>query len=108
VREIVNLGEHPQISITGFVPDIRPYIQKAAIAVAPLAYGVGIQNKVLEALACGEPTITTSQAARSFAAAKNHQLLVADGPAAFASQILHLLDNPEHRRALGLATSVRG
>jgi glycosyltransferase involved in cell wall biosynthesis len=103
VREIVTLAEHPKITVMGFVPDIRPFIQKAAIAVAPLVYGVGIQNKVLESLACGVPTITTSQAADALAAERHRHLLVADDPDTFAAETLHLLASPVRRFDLGQA-----
>ena len=61
-REIQELGQHPKITVTGTVPDIRPYLQNATIAVAPITYGAGIQNKVLEAMACATPVVASSQA----------------------------------------------
>ncbi|NIW43885.1 MAG: glycosyltransferase, partial [Gammaproteobacteria bacterium] len=60
--EVQNLGEHKNVSVIGGVPDLRPYIQKATVAAAPILYGVGIQNKVLEAMACGTPVVVTPQA----------------------------------------------
>ncbi|HEX9018480.1 MAG TPA: glycosyltransferase, partial [Anaerolineaceae bacterium] len=49
---ILELASNPRVVVTGTVPDIRPYLRQATIAAAPLAYGAGIQNKVLEAMAC--------------------------------------------------------
>ncbi|HZO73290.1 MAG TPA: glycosyltransferase [Ktedonobacteraceae bacterium] len=86
-------GSDPRITFTGYVPDLRPYIARASIAVSPLPYAVGIQNKVLEALALGTPVIASSQAAAGIQAIAGHDLLVADEPETFANAILHLLDD---------------
>jgi glycosyltransferase involved in cell wall biosynthesis len=58
------------VTVTGFVDDIRPSLRRAAIAVCPIRIGVGIQNKVLEAMAMGKPVVASSLAAHPFAAAK--------------------------------------
>ena len=51
--------------VTGFVPDLRPYLAQAAVAVSPIRYGVGIQNKVLEAMAMGTPVVTSPRACQA-------------------------------------------
>ena len=84
----------PRITFTGYVPDLRPYIARASIAVSPLPYAVGIQNKVLEAMALGTPVIASSQAVAGMRAIAGRDLLAADEPEAFANTILHLLDDP--------------
>jgi len=53
------LGELPGVTVTGAVPDVRPYYRQSAVSVAPLRIARGIQNKVLEAMAMGRPVITT-------------------------------------------------
>src|SRR6476659_6091359 len=58
------------VSVTGFVDDIRPSLRRAAVAVCPIRIGVGIQNKVLEAMAMGKPVVASPLAARPFAAAR--------------------------------------
>ncbi|MDH7487867.1 MAG: glycosyltransferase, partial [Anaerolineae bacterium] len=60
--EIKSLNQKNGITVTGTVDDIRPYLQRATLAVTPISYGVGIQNKVLEAMACGTPVVSTPQA----------------------------------------------
>jgi glycosyltransferase involved in cell wall biosynthesis len=88
------------VEVTGTVPDIRPYIQQATVAAAPLLYGAGIQNKVLEAMACGTPVVTTGQAAGGMQAQPGRDLLVAESAPQFATAIVQLLENADERRAL--------
>jgi glycosyltransferase involved in cell wall biosynthesis len=103
VKEIQALGEHPSVTVTGTVSDIRPYLQQATIAVAPLTYGVGIQNKILEALACATPVITTPQAVSALGVTPGREVLVAQDPGVFAKQVLQLLDDPQQQQRIGLA-----
>lgn len=102
-REILALAADDRITVTGTVPSIRPYLQQAAIAVAPLRYGAGIQNKILEAMACGAPVITTAQATRALTAKAGQDLLVADDAMDFAAAILDLLTHPQRRAAIAAA-----
>ena len=99
--DIQQLAQHPSISVTGTVADLRPYLRRATIAVAPITYGAGIQNKVLEAMACATPVIVTPQATQALAAVPEKDLLVAGDAQAFADQILNLLEDPERQRILG-------
>ncbi len=92
-----------RVVVTGFVDDLNPILNTASVAVAPLVYGVGMQNKVLEAMACGTATIVTSGAASALHARDGHELLVADGAEKFASQILELFSWPERARSIGAA-----
>lgn len=100
---IQDLARQPGITVTGTVSDIRPYLQKATLAVAPIAYGVGIQNKVLEAMACGTPVVCSRQAISALQAEPGRELAVADGPEAFAAEVARLLDDPTERERLGRA-----
>ncbi|HEX9013933.1 MAG TPA: glycosyltransferase [Anaerolineaceae bacterium] len=101
--EVRALGRDPRVVVTGTVADIRPYLQRAAVAVAPLSYGAGIQNKVLEALACAAPVVATPQAVSALDAAAGADLLVAENAAQFAGAVVRLLENPDLRLALGKA-----
>lgn len=92
--EIRALAQHPQVTVTGTVADIRPYLWRATAAIAPLTYGAGVQNKVLEAMACATPVVTSSVALSSLTAVAGRDLLVADTPAEFAENIMTLLANP--------------
>jgi polysaccharide biosynthesis protein PslH len=90
-----------QIQVTGYVADIRPYLARASLAVCPIRYGVGIQNKVLEAMAMATPVIAAQQAAVALHTRPEHDLLLAGNAQEFAAQILHLLDTPQQQAMLG-------
>ncbi len=91
------------VTITGSVLDIRPYVQHAAVSVAPIVYGAGNQNKILEAMACATPVIAARRATAAFAAIEGEQLLIFDDAAQAADQIIHLLAQPELARRIGQA-----
>jgi len=101
--EIRALTHNPAIRVTGTVADLRPYLQQAAIAVSPIVYGVGIQNKVLEAMACGVPVVSSPQAVSALAVVPDRDLKVADGAEAFSDAICDLLENREMRENIGKA-----
>jgi polysaccharide biosynthesis protein PslH len=92
---------NPQVEVTGYVPSLQPYLARATLAVAPIRYGVGIQNKVLEAMAAGLPVITSPQATRALSASPGRDLLVAEDAPGFAQQVLAALDSPQRCAALG-------
>jgi sugar transferase (PEP-CTERM/EpsH1 system associated) len=101
--EIRALGLQPGLTVTGTVPDLRPYLQRAALALAPVAYGVGIQNKVLEAMACGTPVVASPQAVSALEAVDGQDVVVADGPAETAEAIGRLIEDEALRLAIGSA-----
>lgn len=90
-----------RVVVTGGVPSMAEYIQAAEIAVAPLLYGAGIQNKALEAMACGTPVVATHQATAALDVVSGRDLLIADGAEAFAAALLHLLADNTLRSRLG-------
>ncbi len=95
------LARDRRIEVTGYVPDIRPYLARAAIAIAPLQIAVGIQNKVLEAMAMGTPLVVSSMACHVLNVKNNVQAVIADDPQNVAQSILRLLDGPEVAERLG-------
>ncbi len=101
--EIRAFAINPAISVTGSVGDIRPYLQRATIAVAPLIYAAGIQNKVLEAMACATPVVSTSQAISALSVQPDRDILIADEPGEFAGKVLSLLNSPQKLREIGQA-----
>jgi glycosyltransferase involved in cell wall biosynthesis len=70
----------PAVTVTGSVPDMRPYLNRATISVAPLLYGAGIQNKVLEAMACATPVVASPRAVSALSAQGWRDIVVADDP----------------------------
>lgn len=101
--QIRNLGTLPGVSVTGSVPDVRPYLQQAALSVAPLKIARGTQNKILEAMAAGVPVITTSAAAGGVDAVAPEHLLVADTISEQVDAILRVLDSASERERLSRA-----
>ncbi len=91
----------PRVRVTGYVPDLRPDLQAATVAVAPMAYGAGIQNKVLEAMACGTPVVASPQAVAALTARPGEDVLVAESAPAFAALIMQVVDDPALARRLG-------
>ncbi len=101
------LGELPGVTVTGSVPDVRPFLRKSALMVAPLNIARGTQNKILEAMALGVPVVTSRIAAGGVDAADGEHFLVADTPAEHAAAILRVLDDPGERRRLAEAGRAR-
>ena len=86
-------GEH--VTVTGTVPDVRPYLQHAAVVVAPLRIARGIQNKILEAMAMARPVVASAECAAAVDAVTGEELLTAADADAFVAHIDALLDDPE-------------
>ena len=101
--EISTLSNNPLITVTGTVPDIRPYLQRVAVAVTPLLYGAGIQNKVLEAMASSTPVVSSPQAISSLQLTPGENVIVANNPDDFADAVLRLLGDEPKRKELGQA-----
>ena len=101
------LGQLPGVTVTGSVPDVRPYIRSSALMVAPLNIARGTQNKILEAMAMGVPVVTSSVAAGGVDAEAQTHFLVVDTPQACADAILRIVDNPAERGRLAAAGRAR-
>jgi glycosyltransferase involved in cell wall biosynthesis len=97
VREVRELATKPGIEVTGSVPDVRPYLADAAVAVAPLKIARGTQNKILECMSMGIPVVSSPQAARGVQATPEEHLLVGKDHADFAAQVIRLLRDSELR-----------
>src|SRR5207302_1234560 len=91
------------VEVTGRVPSVVQYFQRATVAVSPLQCGAGIQNKVLEAMATGTPVVSTSIANRGVRGVGGRHLVVADAADEFAGAVLALLDDAPRREALAEA-----
>ncbi len=90
--------ESPGVTVTGFVEDVRPYLERASVFVAPLRFASGMQNKLLQALAMEVPTVTTRCAAAGLRVeGEETPLLVADGERQSANCVVHLLRDQDAR-----------
>jgi sugar transferase (PEP-CTERM/EpsH1 system associated) len=101
--EMRKLGEIPGVTVTGSVPDVRPFIRSSALMVAPLNIARGTQNKILEAMAMGVPVVTSTIAAGGVDAESVKHFLVADTPEEYAQSILRIVESPEERERLASA-----
>jgi glycosyltransferase involved in cell wall biosynthesis len=93
VAQLVNAGQQAGVTVTGFVDDVRPYLERATVFAAPLRFGAGMQNKVLEAMAMELPVVTSSLAADGLRTEEGPPppLQLAEGPEEFAGQIVQKL-----------------
>lgn len=109
--EVWLVGAHPtpevraladaRVTVTGAVPSMAAALQQATVAAAPVVYGVGIQNKVLEAMACATPVVASAQAAAALRAISGEEYLFASEPSEFAAAVIRLLDDATLRARIG-------
>lgn len=88
------------IFVSGYVEDLRARMQSADVFVAPMRIARGMQTKLLEAMACGVPVVTSPTAAKGIGAWPSREVLVAETEAEYARQVLHVLFNPRLRDGL--------
>ncbi|MBL3570674.1 hypothetical protein BV509_02520 [Rhodovulum sulfidophilum] len=81
------------VEALGFVPDLGAALEEVRLTVAPLRYGAGIKGKIGTSLAHGVPCVATPLAAEGMGLVDGRDLLVADGPEAFADAVLRLHDD---------------
>jgi glycosyltransferase involved in cell wall biosynthesis len=91
----------PSIVVTGTVPRVQDWLERAAVVVAPLRMGTGMKNKVLEAAACGRAIVATGKGLENIDLAPGRDVALADGAEAFARETARLLADPAERRRLG-------
>jgi sugar transferase (PEP-CTERM/EpsH1 system associated) len=89
------------VVVTGFVPDIKAEYLQSAIAVAPIRFGAGTLNKILEPMALGIPVVATSIAMEGLPVQHGRDILVADSPDDFAQSVILLLNDEKLQRMLG-------
>jgi glycosyltransferase involved in cell wall biosynthesis len=103
VASVRALHDQHGITVAGAVEDVRPYIARAGVYVAPLRMGGGTRFKLLEAMALARPIVSTTLGAEGFAVQHGRELLLADEPEAFAQAVLDVMSNNARAEALGAA-----
>jgi glycosyltransferase involved in cell wall biosynthesis len=93
--------EDKSVHVLGFVPDIRPIVQRASVFVAPIRIGSGTKIKILNAMAQAKSVVATTTAAEGIDVTPEKNILIADDPEEFAKKILYLFKNEEMRRKMG-------
>jgi sugar transferase (PEP-CTERM/EpsH1 system associated) len=96
-QAVRRLAKRRGVTVTGWVPDARPYLDRAEIFVAPLRMGRGVQNKLLEALAMGLPCVASMAAWSGTVIADGDGMLATDEPMEFARHVAGLLQDRTRR-----------
>lgn len=91
--EVLALDGHAGVTVHADVPDVRPYLSQARVAVVPLRMGSGTRLKALEAMAAGRPVVGTSIGLEGLRVLDSAEVLVADDPNTLADQVLTLLED---------------
>ncbi|MFC1923237.1 glycosyltransferase family 4 protein [Chloroflexota bacterium] len=98
-------NKYPQkVDVTGYVEDLTPYLEKAALMVIPVRAGGGMRVRILEAFARGMPVVTTTVGLEGIKARPGEEILVEDDPAEFAQAAINLLED----EALGASLAEKG
>jgi len=92
--DLIELGQsNENVTVTGSVDDLKPYIGRAWVYICPLISGAGIKNKVLEAWAASTPLVATSLSCEGINVAPDKDILVSDEPSDFAADVLKLIND---------------
>ena len=98
-------GRDPSVTVTGDVPDVRPYLESASTFIVPLRVGGGTRLKIFEAMAMETPVVSTTVGAEGLPVRDGQHLRIADDPVAFAWAVVHYLQHPDEGRGDALAAA---
>jgi len=101
VSEIKNL-ESDSIIVTGYVDSITELISESLVAIAPMVSGSGMQIKLLEAMSCGIPIVSTSYGVGDVKVSHMKEVLIADSALDFSNQVINVLLNPKRYNEIAL------
>ncbi len=101
--EIIALGNRPEVTVTGSVPDVRPYMARSWVQAVPLRLGGGTRLKIVEAMAAGLPVISTSIGAQGLEVRSGLQMVLADEPEDFVRKLAALLQDRDGRERMAKA-----
>ncbi len=103
--EVEALDDLPGVKVVGPVPDVRPWLHESSCVVVPLRIARGVQNKVLEAMACGRPIVCSPAPLKGLDVEPGLQLLQADTPDEWVESISRVFTDKCHAEELGMAAS---
>jgi polysaccharide biosynthesis protein PslH len=92
--EIQQKSGLPGVEVTGTVPDVRPYYERATVFIVPLRLGGGTRLKIIEAMAMGLPVVSTTVGAEGLEICPGESILIADDPSSFVESVRRLLSDP--------------
>jgi polysaccharide biosynthesis protein PslH len=101
-----SLRDKPNIELTGWVPEIRPFLHATSVYVAPLRMGSGTRLKILEAMAAGCAVVATTLAAAGLPQTVKDTMVIADDEADMTEAIVTLLQDDPRRKTLGDAAQI--
>ena len=99
-RSVAALNQDPNVSLLGYVDDIRSQMSDSAALLVPLRTGSGMRVKILDGLAMGVPIVSTAVGYEGIAVVDGEHLLSADQPRGFARAVISLLEQPDLRQRL--------
>ena len=99
-QELLDAAKDPHITVTGTVPDVRPFLWQSALSVVPLRVGGGTRLKIFEAMAAGTPVVSTTIGAEGLPVRHGETIHIADTAQQFATDCLQLLTHPQKRQTM--------
>jgi len=103
-RCLQNLASRlPNIQLTGWVEDVRPYVAQRAVYIVPLRIGGGTRLKIFEAMSMAKAVVSTSIGAQGLPVNNGEHMLLADDPVRFAECTIRLLSDASQRAQMGRA-----
>jgi glycosyltransferase involved in cell wall biosynthesis len=103
-RDLSNLADSDprHFRVTGYVPELEPYLKQSALMVVPVRVGSGMRVRILEAFARAMPVVTTTVGLEGIEATPGSDIMVADHPSEFANSVIELLENEELQTQLAM------
>jgi FkbM family methyltransferase len=99
-RDLQRYHDGHSVMVTGHVADVRPYIQRASVCIAPLISGAGLRTKVVQYSALRRPCVATPIAVEDLGFENESEAYIASDPQEFARRVIALLKDPERARSM--------